>query len=171
MPHSENKTIIKKIKNYWYKFWALVFFLGVSINFTEIVCRTVFNFSVELMYDLPVWLTIWSVMMLAGPILPDGEHVSVDMVRDRLSGTPKKILEAINIVICIIFGAVITYGGYLVTSQYYKFNMNIIRIVSVPRWLVESCIPIGMALFTVFAVIRFFNVIREKDTQKQENEY
>lgn len=57
------------------------------------------------------------------------------------------------------------------TSQYYKFNMNIIRIVSVPRWLVESCIPIGMALFTVFAVIRFFNVIREKDTQKQENEY
>ena len=93
MPHSENKTIIKKIKNYWYKFWALVFFLGVSINFTEIVCRTVFNFSVDLMYDLPVWLTIWSVMMLAGPILPDGEHVSVDMVRDRLSGTPKKILE------------------------------------------------------------------------------
>lgn len=167
--NSENKTVTKKIKSYWYKFWALIFFLGVSINFMEIVCRTVFNFSVDLMYDLPVWLTIWSVMMLAGPILPEGEHVSVDMIRDKLSGIPKKVLEVINSAVCILFGAVITYGGYLVVSQYYKFNMNIVRILPVPRWLVECCIPVGMALFTVFAVIHLFNVIKGKNTQQQED--
>lgn len=169
MQNSEKKFSIRKIKDYWYKFWALVFFAGVSINFIEIACRSVFNFSVDLMYDLPVWLTIWAVMMLAGPILPDGDHVSVDMIRDKLSGKPRKILESINLIICILFGIIITYGGYLVTSQYYKFNMNIIRIVSIPRWLVECCIPLGMALFTVFAVIHLFNVIRGKNEQKQDN--
>lgn len=169
MQHDNNKTFFAKLKNFWYKFWALVFFLGVSINFIEIVCRTVFNFSVDLMYDLPVWLTIWSVMMLAGPILPEGEHVSVDMIRDKLTGVPRKILESVNLLICIAFGAIITYGGYLVTSQYYKFNMNIIRIVSVPRWLVESCIPIGMFMFTLFAVIHLFNVIKGKTEQKQDD--
>lgn len=168
MDCSEDKTFLKKFKSFWYKFWAIVFFLGVSINFFEIICRTLFNFSVDLMYDLPVWLTIWSVMMLAGPILPDGDHVSVDMIRDKLTGFPRKVLESINLIICIIFGALITCGGYLVVSQYYKFNMNIIRIVSVPRWLVESCIPIGMFIFTLFAVIQLFRVIVGKAEQKHE---
>ena len=66
-------TRYERIKQRWMEFWGLVFFLGVLINFAEIICRTVFHFSIDLMYDLPIWLTIWAVMMLAGPILLDGE--------------------------------------------------------------------------------------------------
>ncbi len=154
------KNLRQKFKDIWIKFWGIIFFIGVSINFLEIVCRTLFHFSWDIMYDLPVWLTIWSVMMLAGPILPDGDHVSVDMIRDNLHGTARKILECFNLLVCIIFGLIITYGGYLVVMQYYKFNMNIIRVISVPRFLVESCIPIGMGLFTIFAIIHIFRVLR-----------
>ena len=47
------------------------------------------------MYDLPVWLTIWAVMMVAGPILPDGDHVSVDMLRNALPGPARKACDII----------------------------------------------------------------------------
>ncbi len=168
----EWKSKLSKMKEYYIKFWGLVFFVGVSINFIEIICRTVFNFSWDLMYDLPVWITIWSVMMLAGPILPDGDHVSVDMLRDVFYGPVRKFFELINMLACIVFGLIISYGGITVVSQYYDFQMNIIRIISVPRWMVEICIPIGMVMFTLFSVYQFFVVFRtkyekiEKDTDQ-----
>ena len=60
------------------------------------------------MYDLPVWLTIWAVMMLAGPILLENEHVSVDMIRDNIHGYPRKLLEIINCLATISFGFIVT---------------------------------------------------------------
>ena len=58
------------------------------------------------------------------------------------------------------------------TLQCYEFNMNIIRCISVPRWLVESCIPIGMFLFTIFAVYQLVTVVRtnyaKADSQADE---
>ena len=57
-----------RLKRRWLEFWGLVFFAGICINFAEIICRTLFHFSIDLMYDLPVWLTIWAVMMVAGNV-------------------------------------------------------------------------------------------------------
>ena len=40
--------------------------------------------------------------------------------------------------------------------------MNIIRCISVPRWLVECCVPIGMFMFTLFAVYQLIVVVRTR---------
>lgn len=156
----EKPTFTARLKRRWLEFWGIIFFIGVLINFSEIICRATFNFSIDLMYDIPIWLTIWAVMMLSGPILPDGEHVSVDMFREQLSGTPRKAVELFNALCCIAFGVVITWGGIVFTLQCYQFNMNIIRCISVPRWIVESCVPIGMGMFTFFAIVHFINVLK-----------
>ena len=164
------KTRYERIKQRWMEFWGLVFFLGVLINFTEIICRTVFHFSLDIMYDLPVWLTIWAVMMLAGPILLEGEHVSVDMVRDAVHGKPRKFIEIVNCLATIAFGVVVTWGGIIFISQCWRFNMKIIRCVPVPRWLVEMCIPLGMAVFTVYALIQLGRVLRTNYDGKPGND-
>lgn len=150
----------------WMQFWGLVFFLGILINFTEIICRTFFHFSIDLMYDLPVWLTIWAVMMLAGPILLTEEHVSVDMVRTAVHGRMRKCIEIINCLAVIVFGAIVTYSGCLFIGQCYRLNMKIIRCVPVPRWIVELCIPIGMAIFTLYGVVLLCRVLRTSYARK-----
>ncbi len=151
-----------RLKRRWLEFWGLVFFAGICINFAEIICRTLFHFSIDLMYDLPVWLTIWAVMMVAGPILPDGDHVSVDMLRNALPRPARKVCDVISGLATVVFGVVISWSGFIFISQCLEFNMNIIRCVSVPRWLVESCVGLGMAMFTVFAVYRLWGVVRDK---------
>ena len=62
----ETPSILLRLKRRWVELWGIVFFIGVGINFAEVICRSVFHFSIDLMYDIPIWLTIWSVMMLAG---------------------------------------------------------------------------------------------------------
>lgn len=161
-----SNSLYTRIKQRWMEFWGLVFFLGVLINFSEIICRTVFHFSIDLMYDLPVWLTIWAVMMLAGPILLENEHVSVDMIRDNIHGYPRKLLEIINCLATISFGFIVTWSGCIFISQCYRFNMKIIRCISIPRCIVEACIPLGMAVFTIYAFIQLWNVFRKDYSKK-----
>ena len=102
-------------------------------------------------------------------ILLDGEHVSVDMVRDAVHGKPRKCIEIINCLATIAFGAVVTWSGYIFISQCYRFNMKIIRCIPVPRWMVEICIPLGMAVFTLYALIQLGRVLRTNYDKKPEN--
>lgn len=159
------RNVIMRIQRRWMQFWGLVFFLGILINFTEIVCRTFFHFSIDLMYDLPIWLTIWAVMMLAGPILMTEEHVSVDMIRTAVHGRLRKGIEIVNCLAVIFFGAIVTYSGYVFISQCIKLHMKIIRCVSVPRWIVETCIPVGMAIFTLYGIALLVRVLRTSYTK------
>ncbi len=164
----------ERLKNNWIKFWGIVFFIGVVINFTEIISRTFFNYSVDLMYDFPVWFTVWSVMMVAGPILPDGDHVSVDMIQMHLKGKARKITDLINATACIIFSTIITWGGYLYIKQTIEFKMNFIRAISIPRWTIEICVPLGMLIFTIFAIYNFIKICRTNysdDNATQVSEY
>ena len=101
-------------------------------------------------------------MMVAGPILPDGDHVSVDMLRNALPGPARKACDIISCFATIAFGVGISWSGFIFISQCIEFNMNIVRCVPVPRWLVESCVGLGMAMFTVFAVYRLWVVVRGK---------
>ncbi len=163
------KDVHAWIKDFWPKIWGIVFFIGISVNFFEIILRAGFNMSVDIMFDLPIWLTIWSVMMMAGPILPEGEHVSVDAARDHLYGWPRKVCEIINCIATIIFGIVITWGGVVFTKQIYDFDMVVVRVINVPRWIVESCIPLGMGIFTAFAIYQLM-VVLKTDYSKKEND-
>ena len=99
-----------KLKRRWIEFWGLVFFAGILINFAEIVCRTLFHFSIDLMYDLPVWLTIWAVMMVAGnsPNMPDSLFRSVTFLTTAIakemsyaSGLQKQALFSIALVLFV----------------------------------------------------------------------
>lgn len=165
-----SQSTLSKLKLFWLRFWGIIFFIGVTINFAEIICREFLNFSVDLMYDLPIWFTIWPVMMLAGPILPDGDHVSVGMIRDKLTGFPRKLCDLANCIMCIIFGAIVSTAGVLMISQYYDYNMMIIRSIPMPRWIVEMCIPLGMIMFTFFACVQLLIILRTKYTNTEHND-
>ena len=62
-----------------------------------------------------------------------------------------------------------TWSGYIFISQCYRFNMKIIRCIPVPRWMVEICIPLGMAVFTLYALIQLGRVLRTNYDKKPDN--
>ena len=152
----------RKIINIWITFWACIFFLGVSINFIEIVTRVIFSSTVDLMYDLPIWCTIWSTLMVAGPILVDNEHVSIDAVTTHLKGAAQKAVLILNAVITFAFGIIITGSGYISVSKLYQFGTMYPRSIPVYSWCVEICVPISMFIFSCFAFYDLCKKIRFK---------
>lgn len=157
------KTTINTCIRGWIIFWSVVFFLGVSVNFLEIILRFFFNYSIDLFYDIPVWCTVWATLLVSGPILLDGEHVSIDALQSLLRGKVKKIFAIFNALIVVIFGIIFTYGGVLFINELYRFNTTYTRSISIPSWMVEACVPLGLFIFTCCALFDLYRKIIKKN--------
>ncbi|BHH83471.1 TRAP transporter small permease [Desulforhopalus sp. 52FAK] len=161
---------LRKVINVWITFWACVFFVGVSVNFIEIVTRVFFSSTIDLMYDIPIWCTIWSTLMVTGPILLDNEHVSIDAITIHLRGLTQKIILVLNALITLAFGIIITVSGCISVSKLYQFGTTYPRSIPIPSWWVEICVPISMFIFSCFAFYDLLKKLRLKMTPKIEME-
>lgn len=95
-------------------------------------------------------------MLLGGVILPEGQHISIDFVRDALHGKPRKILEIANALLTLVFAVVVGWGGVMYVMHLYNVNAKFTRSIPIPRWIVELCVPIGMTIFAVAALYCLF---------------
>ncbi len=162
MEQPEAQKPTARIKKYYEGFCGLLLFVAVSISFAEIITRVVFKTSIDLFFDFSVWITAWAFMLIAGPILPEGVHISIDFLRNKFSGGPRRMLEICLALITLIYGALITWAGILFVQQLYQRQSVFPRYFAIPKWIVELCVPIGMLIFTVYAVMGAVKAIRKR---------
>jgi len=112
--------------------------------------------------DFSVWITVWALLLIAGPLLPEGGHISIDFLRLKFFGRSRKLLELCLALITLAYGALITWGSILFLRQLYQRQSIFPRYVAIPKWIVELCVPIGMAIFTVYAFIEVVKAIRKR---------
>jgi TRAP-type C4-dicarboxylate transport system permease small subunit len=152
----------KRVKTIYEGFCGLLLFLAVTISMSEIVARVVFKTSIDLLFDFSVWITVWAFLLIAGPLLPEGGHIYIDFIRIKFSGRFRKMLEICLALITLAYGVLITWGAIQFLQQLYVRKSIFPRSIAIPKWLVELCVPIGMFIFTVYAVIGLVKVIRKK---------
>ncbi len=139
---------------------GVLLLVAVLISFSEIIMRVFFSVSYDFIIDLSVWITVWASLLIGGPILLENGHISVDMIRDRITGKIRLGVEIINTFACIVFGGVLLFGGTQFVLQLYKKKAVFPRYIPIPMWIVELCVPLGMLLFTFFSIVLMIKVIR-----------
>jgi TRAP-type C4-dicarboxylate transport system permease small subunit len=151
-----------RIKRIFEAFCGWLLFLAVTISISEIISRVVFKTSIDLLFDFSVWITVWAFLLIAGPLLPEGGHISIDFIRIKFSGRPRWLLEVCLTLITLAYSALITWGSIQFLHQLYTRKAVFPRFVAIPKWIVELCVPIGMLIFTIYAVICLVKAVREK---------
>jgi TRAP-type C4-dicarboxylate transport system permease small subunit len=141
---------------------GMLLFVAVSVSMAEIVTRVIFKVSFDLFFDFPVWLTVWALLLITGFLLPEGGHVSIDFIRIKFKGWLRWLLEISIGIITLVYGALITWGSILFLQQLYQRGSIFPRYIPVPKWIVELCVPIGMGIFTLFALSELIKAVRRK---------
>lgn len=141
-------------------FCGLLLCLAVAVSLGEIVGRVFFSTTYDFVIDLSVWLTVWAMLLIGGPLLLENGHVSIDFVLGKLSGRSRVVLELVNTGATLVYGAAITWGGILLVKQLYLRQAVFPRYFPIPKWIVELCVPVGMALFTLFALLQFIHTLK-----------
>ncbi|MEW5723706.1 MAG: TRAP transporter small permease [Thermodesulfobacteriota bacterium] len=153
---------IRQFKKAFEAFCGLLLFLAVTVSLVEIVARAGFGLSFDLFFDIPVWLTVWSLLLITGLLLADDEHISINYLRNKLSGRPRWCLEVLLALTSLAYGAFITWGSILFLRQLYAHHEVFPRYFAVPKWIVELCVPIGMMIFTCFALAGLIKAVRRR---------
>lgn len=137
-------------------------FTAVAVNMAEIVVRVAFRQSLDLLFDLPVWITVWAMFLITGFLLPENGHVSIDFLRVKIRGRRRQALEAALALVSLAYGAFLTWSGVLFVQHLIQRQSIYPRSIPIPAWIVQLCVPVGMGIFTVFALATLVAAIRRR---------
>jgi TRAP-type C4-dicarboxylate transport system permease small subunit len=155
-------NLLIKIKRAYEIFCGLLLFIAITISMAEIVSRVFFKVSYDLFFDFAVWVTVWALLLITGLLLPEGGHISIDFLRNKFNGKIRWLLEVFLAFVTLAYGTLITWGSILFLQQLYARQSIFPRYIPIPKWIVELCVPISMAIFTIFAFVGLVKAIRQK---------
>jgi C4-dicarboxylate transporter, DctQ subunit len=137
----------------------LFFSLSVCLLMAVIIFREFFGISYDFLIDFVVWLTIWSLLLLSGPLYGEGGHVSIGFVLEKLSGKIRVGIEIFNALCTLCYVFVLTIGGVMMVKTFYIQGQMYPRYISIPIWIVQLCIPISFGVFTLYALDKLIKII------------
>lgn len=152
--------IVKKLDYGFQLFCAYLLGLSVSLLLAIIVLRAAFGISYDFLVDATVWLTIWSLLLLSGPLFGAGEHIAIGALLERIPGKFRLAVELINTLCTLIFVAIVTYGGVLLIHFLYSQHQVYPRYIAIPMWMVQICVPIALFLFCIYAVAGLYRIVQ-----------
>ncbi|WP_306030540.1 TRAP transporter small permease subunit [Stappia sp. MMSF_3263] len=135
---------------------AAIIFAVVPMLLYEVVARYAF--------DAP---TVWAMeastlvfgphFMLAGPyLLHLRGHVSVDILSDRASGVPRRVLEIFTFSVIAIFAAVFAKVSWPLAVNAYALGETSFSAWNPPIWWVKFIVPFAFVMLFAQALVELF---------------
>lgn len=152
--------IVKKLDYGFQLFCAYLLALSVSLLLAIIVLREFFGISYDFLVDTTVWLTIWSMLLLTGPLFGEGGHIAIKALLQRIPGRFRLTVEFFNALCTLVFVTIVTYGGVLLIHTLYSQHQVYPRYIAIPMWMVQICVPIGLLLFAVYAIAELYRIVQ-----------
>ena len=91
-----------------------------------------------------------------------GDHIRVDFFINLLPRKIKNYVEIFNYFCIILLTITLTYYGFKLSLKSFTFGVLSPTPLRVPLFLVQSILPIGMAMMAVKSFFKFLSLIKER---------
>ena len=125
-----------------------------------VVRRYVFNTPVAWTDELVGYLLVASVMLAAADALLGGEHISVDIVTERLGAPARRIAYLFGLVAVAASGILLMVEGLGMVRFSRQVGLRSNGDLAVPLWIPQSLVPLGALLLLLAAVAAFVGAWR-----------
>jgi C4-dicarboxylate transporter DctQ subunit len=154
-----NKLIFKWLEKAEEYSSGLLFISGMLVSLYAVIMRYVFNLPPAWSLEIFEFLMVWAIFIGFGIALRENHHIVIDLLYDKLPYRVKRVLSIVSNLIGAGFGVFMTVTGVQMTAITYK--QQIITIdVGIPVWITYIIMPVGMALFAFYFIIKCFKAIR-----------
>jgi len=143
---------------------VLLLVCAAFVNAT-VFLRYIFHVSFQWAEELSRYLHIGVVVLLCGPLLWTGGHITMDLVLMKLKGPARKIVRIIGelatlVLVSFTFVKSVTYVSSLKATGVLTFSSKF------AQWMPTMVIPVGFFFATVFCIAL---IVREIVQFKQED--
>lgn len=90
------------------------------------------------------------------------EHITFDMIYERVDFNTKFIFEILSHVLMAIFSLILVYFSLVYIKNIYS---SVTQVIKIPKVLVYSCFPISFLLYFFRAFFGIFKYIKKDDKE------
>ncbi|MGF7159337.1 C4-dicarboxylate transporter DctQ subunit [Rhodoligotrophos appendicifer] len=140
---------------------AVFMLVGIGVNFANVVGRYVFAAPFTWAEDFLVYANIWLVFLGAALISFQDRHLSMDLLRSRLSGRKEGVLSLVILVVSLVTCGIVTWISAQFVLRVYKMGQESISL-EVPMYLFHSAVLVGFSLISLALVVHLVRLIRNR---------
>lgn len=115
--------------------------------------------------ELVGYLLVATVMLAAADALLEGEHISVDILTERLLPRGKRIALVAGLVAVAVTGVLIVVEGAGMVSFSRLVGLRSNGYLAVPMWVPQLLVPIGAGLLIAAAIVALWHAWREPEAE------
>lgn len=134
----------------------------------SVVMRYVFGAPVAWTDELVGYLLVASVMLAAPDALLEGEHISVDIVTERLAARGRKTAYLLGLAAVAATALLLTVEGLRTVEFSHRVGLRSNGELALPLWMPQLLIPAGALLLTLAALVAFLRGLREGAPQRED---
>jgi len=137
----------------------------VPVMLYEVVRRYLFNDPTVWAMELAV-LLFGPYFLLGGPyLLHLRGHVSLDVVRQRLSVPWQRRMDLVNFPVIILFCAILIYFSWPSAWSSWQYRETSFSAWNPPIWPAKAVVPISLVLMLLQALVELCRVIYHTDVE------
>lgn len=145
---------------------AIVFGIMVIVGTYQIVARYFFNSPSTVSEELLTYSFTWLALLASAYVFGKRDHMRMGFVADKLTGTPKKILEvAIEILVMVFAAVVMLYGGFTIMQL---TMTQVTASLGVKMGVIYTIVPISGLLIIVYSILNIIDLIAGYEGEPKE---
>jgi TRAP-type C4-dicarboxylate transport system permease small subunit len=129
----------------------------------EVGARFLFNAPTIWSQDLSIYLFLWFAFLGLGPTERAGHHIRIDLLHTKLPGGTRRVVEALTYLGVTAFALVAAYYGAEAAMQSLRFGRRALSLFSVPLWIPQLSLAVGMLIMAAEAARRMIRAWRADD--------
>ena len=124
-----------------------------------VAARYLFNRPQVWTDELVSYLVVLLVMTAAAEVLRRGEHISIDLLVERLGPRAAFWVEVAGMVAVLVVSAILIVSGLEMIAFSRDMGIRSVGYLSVLIWIPQSALPLGFALVALAAVNRLLRLL------------
>lgn len=147
---------------------AIVFGLMVIVGTYQIVTRYFFNSPSTVSEELLTYSFTWLALLATAYVFGKRDHMRMGFVADKLTGTPKKILEIVIEFLVMLFSAsVMLYGGFTIMQL---TMTQVTASLGVKMGVIYTVVPLSGLLIIIYSILNIIDLIAGYEGEPKKDE-
>ena len=140
--------------------------LMVIVGTYQIVVRYFFNSPSTVSEELLTYSFTWMALLASAYVFGKRDHMRMGFIADKLTGTPRKVLEIIiEILVMFLAGSVMVYGGWNIMGL---TMTQVTASLGVPMGVIYTVVPLSGILIVIYSILNIVDLAAGYEREQRE---
>ena len=145
---------------------VIIFALMVIIGTYQITTRYFFNKPSTVSEELLTYSFTWMALLASALVFGKRDHMRMGFLADKLTGTPRKILEiVIELLVMLLAGSVLVYGGATIMQL---TMTQVTASLGIPMGIVYTVVPLSSIIIVFYSILNIIDLAVGYEREQRE---